>query len=281
MKKQVAIFAVGATGAAGRDFAAALAGSEPARRNSNRVSIFVALLILIAGLQTVHAQVEEGTLWREATITELDVDFGGTGFHARWRVHRCQCGDLYAQAEQVAPDGVVSGELLMVGGQVLLSRGFEGQGEDIEPLIQAPSLMLQLAYAMLNRSQPKGPYAVNEKQAWDVKEEEIDFKLDTGLATGIFPAPWGVKGSGWETAAGHRRFDLVFQFSNPAPGDPEASGSLLLSGDLDFRKQEFPLAETTDLGGWRIQWLSLDDRESEAVPEGLTLKTLRQQVRDL
>ncbi len=88
------------------------------------------------------------------------------------------------QVEQIAPDGVLTGELLMVNGQALLTRDFEEQGVDIEPLIQAPSLMLQLAYAMLNRSQPRGPYAVNEKQYWDETEKAIDFQLNTGLATG-------------------------------------------------------------------------------------------------
>ena len=57
--------------------------------------------------------------------------------------------------EQVAPDDMLTGELLMVDGQVLLSKGFEQQGADIEPLIQAPSLMLQLAYELLNRVSPK------------------------------------------------------------------------------------------------------------------------------
>ena len=142
------------------------------------VYLFTALFVLFAGLQTAGAGseqgVEEGTLWRQAVITELDVDFGDTGFHARWRFHRCHCGDLHVQVEQVAPDGVLTGELLMVDGQVLLSSGFKGQGADIEPLIQAPSLMLQLAYAMLNRSQPQGPYAVSEKQAWDVMEKDME-----------------------------------------------------------------------------------------------------------
>jgi hypothetical protein len=243
--------------------------------------LFAAVIGLLTGLQTASAQVDQGTLWKEASITELDVDFGGTGFHARWRLHRCQCGDLYARVEQVAPDGVLTGELLMVSGKALLARGFEGQGADIEPLIQAPSLMLQLAYDMLNRSQPKGPYAVFEKQSWNVKEKDIDYKLDTGLATGIFPAPWSVKGSGWKTGSDHRRFELFFQFANPLPEDTEATGSLTLSGDLDYRIQAFPYPETTDLGGWNIQWLSLDDEESEPLPAGQTLKALRLRLKDL
>ena len=241
--------------------------------------LFTGFLLLLTGLQTAGAQVEKGTLWRDAVITELDVDFGGTGFHARWVFHRCHCGDLLVQVEQIAPDGVLTGELLMVDGQVLLSRGFEQQGADIEPLIQAPSLMLQLVYELLNRSQPKGPHAVGRKQAWDETEKKQDFKLNTGLATGAFAAPWGIKGSGWKTESGHRRFELFFQFSNPMPGNPEETDSITFSGDLDFRKQDFPYTDSTSLEGWRIQWISLNDRESETAAEGLTLKLLREQAK--
>ena len=249
------------------------------------VFLFAGFVVLCTGLfggsQTALAQVKEGTLWREAVISELDVDFGGTGFHARWRFHRCDCGDLQVQVEQIAPDSVVTGELLMVGGQALLARGFEQQDTDIEPLIQAPSLMLQLAYQLLSSVQPEGPSVLSEKRFWDETEKALDFKLNTGLATGIFAAPWGVKGSGWTTDAGHHRFELQFQFANPRPDNPEARDSITLSGGLDFRKHEFPYDESTDLGGWRVQWISVNDLESEPVPAGLTLKTLRQQVRDL
>ena len=251
----------------------------------NRLSVtfftclFIACLLLFAGMQSVNAQVVKGTLWRDAVVTELDADFGGTGFHARWSFHRCPCGDLTVQVEQIAPDGVLTGELLMVNGQVLLSRDFNEQAVDIEPLIQAPSLMLQLAYAMLNRSQPRGPYAVNEKQLWDETEKAIDFQLNTGLATGTFAAPWRVKGSGWKTESGHYRFELVFQFTNSMPGEASKTDSITFSGDLDFRKQEFPYPESTRLEGWRIQWISQDDLESEPVEKGLTLKDLRQQTK--
>ncbi len=79
------------------------------------------------------------------------------GFHARWRFHRCECGDLQVMVEQVAPDDMLTGELLMVDGQVLLSKGFEQQGDDIEPLIQAPSLMLQLAYRVVEPQSAQRP----------------------------------------------------------------------------------------------------------------------------
>jgi len=243
------------------------------------LGIFTGLVMLLTLPLPAIAQIDKGTLWRDAVITELDVDFGA-GFHARWRFHRCDCGDLQVMVEQVAPDDMLTGELLMVDGQILLSKGFEQQGEDIEPLIQAPSLMLQLAYSMLNRSQPKGPFAVTGKQAWNEKEKKADFHLDTGLATGVFGAPWGVKGSGWEADPGHIRFEFVFQFTSSAPGERTQKGSITFSGDLDFNKQAFPYSESADFEGWRVQWISRNELKAQLAESGLTLKMLRQQTKE-
>jgi hypothetical protein len=247
-------------------------------KNQLLIKLSIVLTCLSGGMQFAEAQVDKGTLWRDSVITELDVDFGNTGFHARWRYHRCHCGDLQVKVEQTAPDGIFTGELLMVDGQALLARGFEQQGDDIEPLIQAPSLMLQLAFELLNRSHPEGPNSIDDKLFWDKEEAKRDFKLNTGLASGSFSAPWSVKGSGWRTEAGHRRFEFLFTFSNPTADDPEGTDSITFSGDLDFRKQGFPYVDSASLEGWRIQWLSLAERESKPTPDDLTLEKLRQQA---
>ena len=241
--------------------------------------LLACLALLLAATQFANAQIQKGTLWRDAVVTELDVDFGA-GFHARWRYHHCDCGDLQVTVEQIAPDDMLTGELLMVDGQVLLAKGFKQQGVDIEPLIQAPSLMLQLVYELLNKSQPEGPAAVTRKQKWDETEKKKDFHLDTGLATGAFAAPWEVKGSGWKTDADHIRFELVFQFTVSIPGEPVETSSITFSGDLDFDDQEFPYAETASLEGWRMQWVSLNERESKPAGESLTLKALRQKAKE-
>ena len=241
--------------------------------------MFACLVLLLTVPQLANAQIDNGTLWRDAVVTELDVDFGA-GFHARWRYHRCDCGDLQVTVEQIAPDDMLTGELLMVDGQVLLAKGFKQQGVDIEPLIQAPSLMLQLVYELLNKSQPEGPAVVKHKQKWDEIEKKKDFHLDTGLATGAFAAPWEVKGSGWRTDADHIRFELHFQFNVSVPGGPVENSSIKFSGDLNFTEHEFPYAETDSLEGWRVQWISLNERESKTAEEGLTLKALRQKTKE-
>jgi len=245
---------------------------------SLQVYIFAVVLLLVVGLQDAAAQLDKNTLWRDAVVTDLDVDFGGTGFHARWRFHRCHCGDLQVQVEQVAQDGTLTGELLMVDGQVLLARGFGQQGTNIVSLMQAPSLMLQLVYSLLNRSEPEGPYAVGKKRRWDVEEVNKNFKLNTGFATGIFAAPWRVRGSGWKTETGQRRFELMFEFGNQLPGQVANTDTMTFSGKLDYRKQGFPYPESTSLEGWRIQWFSLGEDESKLVSEGLTLAVLRERA---
>ena len=67
------------------------------------LNLLTFLVLSLAGSQVAIAQIAEGKLWRDAVITELDVDFG-SGFHARWRFQRCDCGDLQVMVEQVAPD---------------------------------------------------------------------------------------------------------------------------------------------------------------------------------
>jgi hypothetical protein len=89
-----------------------------------------------------------------------------------------------------------------------------------------------------------------------------------------------VKGSGWKTDAGHIRFELLFQFTSSAPGQPVQTSSITFSGDLDFTEQAFPYPETTSLDDWRMQWVSLNERESKTAGEGLTLKALRQKAKE-
>ncbi len=247
----------------------------------NPCSPVIVLLLVVVFMFTatsVQAQVNKDTLWRDAVITEMNVDFGGTGFHASYQFYRCDCRDLLIKAEQVAPDGVETGELLMIDGQTLLARGFDGQGSDIAPLVQAPLLMLQLTDALLNRSLPKGPHDVEDARQWDEAEPGLDFNLNTGFATGTFAAPWSVTGTAWKTPAGNRRFEMVFKFVSPEPDNPDATSYISFSGDLDYREQDFPLPPSTVMDGWNIQRFAADEDESKPVSGGLTLQELREKA---
>ena len=240
--------------------------------------LFTIPVLLLIALAPAFAQVEKSTMWRDAVVADINVDFGGTGFHANYHYQKCDCGDLLIQVEQDAPDSIETGDLLMIEGQTLLARGFEGQDASISQLIQAPILMRQLVDALLNRSQPQGPYAVEGQQKWDDIEPKIDFVLNTGFATATFSAPWSVKGTGWNTAEGHRRFELMFEFVAPTEDNRETTSFIAFSGNLDFQQEAFPLAETTVLDGWKIQYFAAGEDESKPVTAGLTLKALRDEM---
>ena len=68
---------------------------------------------------------------------------------------------------------------------------------------------------------------------------------------------------------------VAFNFTSSAPGQPVESSSITFSGKFDFRQQEFPYPETTNLEGWRVQWISKNELKAKPAEEGLTLKALR------
>ena len=247
-------------------------------RYTKALFIWIAVMACLSVMPASQAQISKATVWQDAVISDLNIDFVGTGFHARWKFHRCHCGDLLVQVEQVAPDGLLTGELMLIDGQILLSKGFEAQGTDIAPLMQAPSLMLQLSYQLLNRIHSQGPFDLDQKQTWDVEEAEHSFELNTGMAIGSFPAPWHLTGSGWKADQGQRRIELVFDFNAGTQDNPDQQSTISFSGALDYRKQGFPYPEASNMTEWRMQWISMADDESKPVPEDTTLKALREQA---
>jgi hypothetical protein len=213
--------------------------------------------------------------WHEARVTLLDVTFGDTGFHARWEYLRCDCGDVMVRLEQSAPDGVLTGELLLVEGKVIAARGLVAQAADLELMLQAPTLMLHLAFGLLQRSVPGGPGSVTERNAIAVQEPERDLEIDSGLSTGRFGAPWTVAGEVRPSGAAQRRFELALTFANPQPGDPERRDSIRFSGGQDFARDGFPLRDESSLAGWSLQWISRGETQPSPAPEDLTLGALR------
>ncbi|MEE4173609.1 MAG: hypothetical protein V2I57_05100 [Xanthomonadales bacterium] len=213
--------------------------------------------------------------WHEPHVTLLDVDFIHTGFQARWEYFHCACGDILVRLEQSAPDGVVTGELLLVGGQALAARGLVSLTPDLEPMLQPPSVMMHLAFTLLEYTAPKGPGSVTERTNLTAGHGSRDLEIDSGLATGTFRAPWTVTGEAWPSGEGQRRFELRFEFANPTPEDPDGTSAFRFSGGQDYRRDDFPLAPETPLEGWKLQWVSDGEVQAREAPSGLTLEGLR------
>lgn len=239
-----------------------------------------------AGAEAVNAapDVAAGTRWHEPAATILDVDFGeATGFHARWEYFHCDCGDVLIRLEQSAPDGVETGELLLVDGRVLAARGpVVAEGVDLEMLLQSPLLMLHLAFALLDQAVPEGPSTIGrQKQDFGIEEPRARFELNSSQSTAAFDAPWRVNGNVWAGAQARRRFDMTFEFTIRQPDADDATSQIRFSGGQDYRPGAFPLHDETPLDNWQIQWLSKDEAAARPAEPGLTLEALRKATKSV
>lgn len=215
--------------------------------------------------------------WHEPFVTLLDVDFADTGFQARWEYFHCGCGDILVRLEQSAPDGVITGEILLVDGQVIAARGMVSMSPDLEPMLQPPSIMLHLAFALLEQGAPRGPASVTERQPLQVESRQA-LDLNSGMVTGTFAAPWSIDGEVWASGPGQRRFDMRFEFANPLDGAPDNTNMFRFSGGQDYQRDDFPLPDSLPMEGWKVQWISRGETTSSDAPEGLTLGALREEA---
>lgn len=241
-----------------------------------RFFFLVALGVTLATPLTVHAQeaasgIEPDTAWSDVSAVRLDVEFPGNGYHAKWLLHRCECGDLLIESELNLPGEVEKGELLLVGQRAVLERGFRSKELETQMSWDAPALMMQLATYLLERAMPAGPAAVFQRTVVSIREEREGITLDSGNAVGGFPAPWAVTAMVEPHQQTHRRFDLQFTFS--VPGEPEMA-EMRLKGVGDYAMQDFPLSGDMPLRDWELSWRDESD-PARGTAEVQTLAELR------
>lgn len=248
-----------------------LASAWRGRLLAGSLTVVSSLTPLPAGASEIPASAR----WHQSLVTILDTEFKGTGYQARWQYFNCPCGDVLIQLEEGAPEGVQNGELLLVAGRVVAGRGAVAETEDLTPMLHAPALMMHLVSNLLERALPAGPAAVSSREELFFAEPSVDIELDTGLATGVFPAPWQVSGSAWASGPGRRRFELSFSFANPQADDLERVDAITLSGGQDYLASAFPLVDEASMVGWNLQWLSRPDEPAQWRKEALSLAQLR------
>jgi hypothetical protein len=243
-------------------------------------SLFITCLIgcAVMGPLSAVAELPPETRWADPSSVRLDVEFPGNGFHATWNLFRCDCGDLLVRSQLSTPDEVEKGETMLVGGRVILSRGFGEDQAELGSSLDAPALMMQLALSLLERTLPGGPSLLSELQNVAVEEQIGPIHLDSGTAAGSFYAPWKVVGQVEPMGDAKRRFDLHFQFSTGNPGE-ELVGSMRLSGLADFSKMDFPIPPASDLQGWEFSWMEESDPAAKTAQGTETLGELRARLK--
>jgi len=215
------------------------------------------------------------TRWADPSGVQLDVDFPGDGYDANWELFRCDCGDLLVRAELKVPGEVETGDLLLVGGRAVLTRGFGKYKAEAASSLDAAALMMQLALRLLERSEPGGPSRITGPVEVDLLDEINHIHLDTGTAEGGFQAPWSIAGKISAQGETQRKFDLLFTFSAGAPGEAQQT-SMRLSGLAEYADTDFPVPGSSAIEEWDLGWRD----ENGAVPgKAETLDELRELIR--
>lgn len=237
---------------------------------------FLISLLVVSVPDIVLADMAPETRWADPSSVQLEVEFPGQGYHARWELVRCDCGDLLVHAWLEVPDESVNGDILLVEGRAVLTRGFGKYGEQAAASLDAAALMMQLALRLLERSEPAGPSKITGPREVDVLDEINHINLDTGSAAGGFRAPWSIAGKISAPGKTERKFDLNFTFSVGAPGEVQQA-SMRLYGVADFAEAKFPISGESSIDGWNLDWRN----EGDAVPgEANTLDELRALIRN-
>ena len=214
--------------------------------------------------------------WKGPSSVRLEVDFPGDGYHASWQLFRCRCGDLLIRSELNVPGEVVNGDILLVANRAVLVRGYGPEAAE-QISVDAPSLMMQLALVLLERTAPEGPASITERKKVHVEDKINYINLDTDAAVGGFPAPWEVKGSIWPHSETERRFDLEFKFNAAgAAGGADQEGKMRLQGVADYAAAEFPLGDDLALADWDISWRDENDAAASGIETVKTLGQLRE-----
>jgi hypothetical protein len=234
---------------------------------------------LLQALSGVAAGIEPAARWADPSRVDLSVEFPGEGYHAHWKLFRCDCGDLLVRSELSAPGEVDKGETLLLQGRVVLSRGFGEDEGELASSLDAPALMMQLALRLLERAAPGGPAGISAAVEVDLLDAINPILLESYSAVGGFQAPWSVKGVIAPAGAERRRFDLRFEFSVGA-GSTAQQGAMRLKGMADFSGGGFPLPGSGSLDGWTLIWRDEQDPARAAAAAAKTLDELRSALRE-
>ena len=241
------------------------------------LAVLAACLFAFAAAE-LPAQIDDSTRWADPSHVKLGIEFPGEGYHAQWELFRCDCGDLLVRSELNVPGDVEAGVSVLVGGRVVLSRGFAGEPE-LGASLDAPALMMQLALRLLERAEPGGPGRVTEPRDIDLLEETQAIMLQSYAASGGFQAPWTLRGRLAPEGAARRKFDLQFEFTVGA-GSAAERGTMRFKGIADFAAKAFPLEENGKLEGWTLTWRDPDDPAASQVAGLETVAELRTLLRE-
>ncbi|MGB6362175.1 MAG: hypothetical protein WBG64_05850, partial [Thermoanaerobaculia bacterium] len=148
----------------------------------------------------------EARKWLDGNRVQIGVESDGapTG---DWDFTIHSEGDVYIRGRSAAPQDVDTHLVLLDDRYFLYMGGELERGYEIDAL-DAPVLMLQLAFNLLARIYPGGPQSVPRTDSFR-RIGMRSIELSTAAASAYFPPPWTVTGTA--EANGIITFELTFR----------------------------------------------------------------------
>ena len=186
------------------------------------------------------------------TITTKVPPKGDTG---TWKIRAfADPGDVAVDLDTPATKGRTKGNLMLVGGRAIATKGFASEkGFEVDPLDVAV-LNLKVLTRLLDAAAPGGPASVKGKVAVNAGDEKTPIYVSTPTANATFRAPWKLKGTVERVDAGTVSFRL--EIDVPSGDKPGERVKWSYSGQAAGDPRGRVLEDSTSLAGWAVYSLT-------------------------
>ena len=201
------------------------------------------------------------TAWDEFNKFELKMTVPKEPGHSSWKgTFDKESLDIQIDVEIWDGKKITKGQILMVGGRVLATRGpVTEPGYEIDAL-DAPVLEQELIFRLLGAALPNGPEEIKGVRKIDYKSEKTGIQFATPSAQGFISAPWRVSGDVNVVAPNVVEYHL--RLTAAGTGNPTGRGGEY-AANFDGRLLKVPSAKIDDslpLGGWNLFGVGVQTR---------------------
>lgn len=214
--------------------------------------------------------------WERFNRLDLEsTDRSGT-YHAQWSFELAENGDLRIGVDERNGSESRVGQVMLVTGRALLTKGVKLTGDQRIDFIDGPVLMCQLAINLLHYSFADGPQRVDSQKPFDLLEKTRTVIISSPQSTSYFFPPWKLTGNANPAGEGIR-FNQTFTYKRN-PGDAD-DAEVIFKGLWINAPIPPQFSDSLSLEGWDVSLI--DPASQDVAEEASCCKTAKKQYRTL
>ena len=201
------------------------------------------------------------TAWDDFNKFELKMTVPNEPGYSFWKgTFDKESLDIQIDVEVWDGKKITKGQIYMVGGRFLATRGpVTEPGYEIDAL-DAPILEQELVVRLLGAALPRGPQEIKGVRKIDYKNEKTGIQFATPSAQGFISAPWSVSGDVNVVAPNVIEYRL--RLAAAGTGNPAGRGgeyAANFDGHL-FKIASAKIEDSMPLGGWNLSGVGVQTR---------------------